>query len=81
MRDDRFLDRAGADQPADAEIGLCGVVGDDGELAPPGVDQRLDDAMRAADAHEAADHQRGAVGDQRGHFRRSQALFHGDPTP
>ena len=69
-------DGAGADQPADAVIGPGGVIGDDCEILAPEFDQGVDDAVGAADAHETADHQHGAVGN---HFRgllRRNAFFH-----
>ena len=72
--------RAGVDQPANAETRLGGVIGDDGEVLAPGVDQGVDHAVRRADAHEAADHQDGAIGDHLGGFLRSNAFFHRRPS-
>ena len=45
----------------------------------PRLNERIDEAMRRTDAHEAADHERGAVGDQRGGRISSYRDFHLNP--
>ena len=77
-RDD-LRHQAGIDQPADAEAGPRGVVADQGEVAALLAHQLVDQAMRAADAHEAADHHARAIGRDAGHGlgRRDGSLLHG----
>ena len=69
-------DRAGADQLADPPAGHAGVVGDDGQILCAARDERVDQAMGRADAHEAADQQPRSVGDQCGGFFGGNRGFH-----
>ena len=65
------------DELADPPAGPRRVVGDDGEvLRAPRLDERVDEAMRRADAHEAADQERRAVGDQCGGRLGAYRDFH-----
>ena len=57
--------RRARDQLADADAGHGRVVGDHGQVALALAHQFVDHVLGRADAHEAADHQAGAVGDQR----------------
>ena len=49
---------------ADAEARARGVVGDHGKAAGATLDERIDHALRRADAHEAADHHAGVIRDE-----------------
>ncbi len=64
VADDRLAHQPGAHQLADADAGKRRVVGDDGQVALALARQFVDDAVRRADGHEAADHQARAVRDE-----------------
>jgi hypothetical protein len=66
MRRNHPGDAAGRDEFANANTRPCRVIRDDREPARSALDESSDHTMRRADAHEAADHHRGIVGDQRG---------------
>ena len=66
MRGDHLPERLGDDEKPDAVVGPRGVVADDGEVLAALADQFGDDAVRAADPHEAADHQHGSIGNHLG---------------
>jgi hypothetical protein len=59
-------DAAGRNEFADADTRPRRVIRDNREPARSALDESSDHAMRRADAHEAADHHGGTVGDQRG---------------
>ena len=73
---DHVGDRAGRDQLADPPAGHRGVIGDDGEVLRPTLDQRVDQPMGRADAHEAADQEPRSVGNQGGRFVGGDRGFH-----
>src|SRR5439155_1064238 len=70
--------QSGVDQLAHAEAGPCHVVADQRQVAAPLPHQLIDQAMRAAHAHEAADHHASTVGRDAGHRfgRRHGSLLH-----
>ncbi len=63
VRRHELLDQLRFDQAGDAETGTPGVVGDDRQVLAALAHELGDQPMRRADAHEAADHERRAVGD------------------
>ena len=65
MACDQRRHQLGIDQFANAFAGRAGVVGDDLEAGFALPDELVEHTFGRADAHEAADHEAGAVGDQR----------------
>ena len=76
---DRLLHEPGADQLADAHAGHRVVVGDHRQIALALAHELVDQALGRADAHEAADHEGGAVGDQRHRLLQGNGL-HADSS-
>ena len=65
MADDRLAHELRANELADAPPRRRRIVGDHDEVALLLADDLVDDPFGRADGHEAADHQAGAVGDER----------------
>jgi hypothetical protein len=64
MRHNRTSDASCIDQLANAHAGPCGVVADDRQVARLALHECIHDGLGSADAHEAAEHEAGPVGDQ-----------------
>jgi hypothetical protein len=63
MAHDSLAQQVRLDQLADSAARRCSVVGDYSEVAQLSPHQLVDDALGRAHAHEPADHQARAVGD------------------
>src|SRR5258706_15351275 len=75
MAGDDLAHQACIDQLADGEVRSRSVVGDDREFAPALTHDFVDEAQWAATAHEAPDHQAGAVENQSNRVRQRYGLL------